>query len=184
MSRVPTKAILAAVASLWLWIGAAPARGGLVTDLSVDVTRASNGVYTYSYSLTVDSSSTLGAGELDLAVSPFANLSEISAPTGWDVFYTPGSPGDSAISFSSPDPSTDLAPGTFGLFSVASLVGPASASYLVRGFDDSNGTFAQNGGIITTASVPEPSGLVLGALALLGVAHTVVRGPARRRFSD
>ena len=181
MSRSSTKAILAAVASAWLWIGAAPARGGLVTDLSVDVTHASSGLYTYSYTLAVESSSTLGAGELDLAVSPFANLSAISAPAGWDVFYTPGSPGDSAITFSSPDPSTDLAPGTVGFFSMSSLVGPALASDIVRGFDDSTGTFDQNSGTILTASVPEPSGFVLGALALLGVAYPVVRGPARRR---
>jgi hypothetical protein len=184
MSRSSTKAILAAVASAWLWIGAAPARGGLITDLAVDVTQASNGLYTYSYALLVESSSTLGAGELDLAVSPFANLSAISAPTGWDVFYTPGPPGDSTITFSSPDSSTDLAPGSFGLFSMASSVGPAVASDLVRGFDDSNGTFGQNSGMILTASVPEPSGLVLGALALLGVAYPVVRGLARRRPSD
>jgi len=183
MSRYSTKAILAAVASAWLWIGAAPARGGLVTDLSVDVTHASSGLYTYSYTLVVESSSTLGAGELDLAVSPFANLSAISAPAGWDVFYTPGSPGDSAITFSSPDPSTDLAPGTVGLFSMSSLVGPAPASDIVRGFDDSTGTFDQNSGTILTASVPEPSGLVLGALALLGVAYPVVRGSTRRRPS-
>jgi hypothetical protein len=184
MSRFATKAILAVVASAWLWIGAAPARGGLITDLSVNVTHASNGLYTYSYTLAVESGSTLGAGELDLAVSPFANLSSISAPAGWDVFYTPGSPGDSAITFSSPDSSIDLAPGTVGLFSMASLVGPALASDLVRGFDDNAGTFAQNSGTIMTASAPEPSGLVLGALALLGVAYPAVRGSARRRHSE
>ena len=180
MLRPSTKAILAAVASASLWIAAAPVQAGLVTDLSVDVTHASNGSYTYSYTLTVESSSTLGAGELDLAVSPSANLSATSAPAGWDVFYTPGSPGDSAITFSSPDSSTDLVPGTSGLFSIASFVGPALASDLVRGFDDSTGAFDQNSGTIMTASAPEPSGLVLGALALLGVAYPVLRGSGRR----
>jgi hypothetical protein len=120
MSHSSTKAVLAAVAFAWLWIGAAPARGDLITDLSVDVSHAANGLYTYSYSLSVEPGSTLGAGELDLAVSTFANLSAISAPAGWDVFYTPGSPGDSVISFSSPDLSTDLGPGMVGLFSMAS----------------------------------------------------------------
>ena len=184
MPRSSTKAILAAVASASLWIGAAPAQGGLITNLSVDVTRASNDLYTYAYTVSVDPSSTLGAGELDLAVSPFAELSAISAPAGWDVFYTPGSPGDSTITFSSPDSSTDLAPGTSGLFSMTSLVGPALAAEVVRGFDDSNGTFDQNSGTILTASIPEPSSLVLGALALLGVAYPVVRGSAQRPPSD
>ena len=184
MLRPSTKAILAAVASASLWIAAAPVQAGLVTDLSVDVTHASSGSYTYSYTLTVESSSTLGAGELDLAVSPSANLSAISAPAGWDVFYTPGSPGDSVISFSSPDLSTDLGPGMVGLFSMASFVGPDPDSYVVRGFDDSAGTFAQNTGTIVTASVPEPSGLVPAALALLGAAYPVVRGSARRRSAD
>ena len=184
MLRPSTKAILAAVAFASLWIAAAPVQAGLVTDLSVDVTHASSGLYTYSYTLVVESSSTLGAGELDLAVSPFANLSAISAPAGWDVFYTPGSPGDSAITFSSPDSSTDLAPGKVGLFSMASFIGPALASDLVRGFDDNVGTFVQESGTILTASAPEPSGLVLGALALLGVAYPIVRGSARRLHSE
>jgi hypothetical protein len=184
MSRSSTRAVLVAVASASLWIGAAPAQAGLVADLSVDVTHASSGLYTYSYTLTVESSSTLGAGELDLAVSPIANLSAISAPAGWDVSYTPGSPGDSAITFSSPDSSTDLAPGTSGMFSMESLVGPALASDVVRGFDDSTGTFDQVKGMIQTASVPEPSGLVLGVLALLGAAYPVARGSGRWRATD
>ncbi len=184
MLRIPTRCILGAVVLLWSCAGTMPARGDLVTSLTVDVTQAMNGPYTYDYTLTVDASSTLAAGELDLVVSPFANLSAITGPSGWDIFYTPGSPGDTTITFSSPDSSTDIAPGSIGMFSMTSFVGPALASDLVRGFDDSNGTFAQNGGTILTASVPEPSGLVLGVLALLGAAYPVTRGSGRRRRSN
>jgi hypothetical protein len=184
MIRFPIKGILAAFALLWLSTGTTPARAGLLANLSVDVTRASNGVYTYDYTLSVDPSSTLGAGELDLSVSPFANLSSISGPAGWDVFYTAGSPGDSAITFSSPDSSTDIAPGSFGLFSMTSLIGPALSSDLARGFDDSNGTVDQISGTILTAAVPEPSALMLGVLALVGLAYPVARGSARLRRSN
>jgi hypothetical protein len=184
MLCIPTKGILGTFLLLWFCTGTTPARGDLVTDLTVDVTQASSGLYTYSYTLTVDSSSTVGAGELDLAVSPFANLSAISGPTGWDIFYTPGSPGDTTITFSSPDSSTDIAPGSIGMFSMSSLIGPAVASDLVRGFDDSDGTVFQNSGMISTASVPEPSALMLGALALVGVGYPVARGSTRRRRSN
>jgi hypothetical protein len=180
MIHLPNKGILAALALLWFATGPSPARGDLITDLTVDVTQALDGAYTYAYTLTVDSSSTLGAGELDLSVSIFANLSAISGPAGWDVFYTAGSPGDSAITFSSPDSSTDIAPGSVGLFSMTSFVGPALASDVVRGFDDAAGTFAQNSGTILTASVPEPPAFMLGVCAVFGIGYSVARGSVHR----
>jgi hypothetical protein len=178
MSRFRTKSVLAAIASLWLWAGATPSRGALITDLTVNVTQAPSGLYTYAYTLADESASTIGAAQLFLAVSPAANLSAVSAPTGWDVLYSAGGPD---ISFLSSDSSFDIAPGTAGLFSLTSAVAPALAGDRVRGFDDSAGTFAENPGTIPTpASVPEPSGLVLGVLA---AACAAVSGWARRRPS-
>jgi hypothetical protein len=165
------------VGCLWLWAVAAPARGDLITDLTVSVSPPSGGLYSYSYTLTDQTSSTLDASQFFLAVAPGANLSAISAPTGWDVFYAAGDPD---VSFLSSDSSFDLSPGTVGNFSMVSAVGPALASDLVRGLDDSTGTFAENSGTILTPSamVPEPSALVLG---VLGAAFAAAVGLARRR---
>jgi len=177
MSRLRARLIPAAVGCLWLWALAAPARGNLITDLTVSVSPPSGGLYTYSYTLTDETSSTLGASQLFLAVAPGAGLSAISAPTGWDVFYAAGDPD---VSFLSSDSSFDISPGTAGKFSMTSAFGPALASDLVRGLDDSTGTFAENSGTILTPSavVPEPSALVLG---VLGAACAVALGLARRR---
>jgi hypothetical protein len=165
------------VASLCCWCGTTPTRGDLITDLTVNVSQATGGLYTYSYTLTDESTSTLGASQLFLAVSPNANLSSVSAPSGWDLFYTAGDPD---VSFLSRDSSFDIAPGTSGLFAMTSVVGPAAGADLIRGFDDNAGTFAQNTGTVLTASAPEPSSLVLG---VLGAAGAAVYCRARRRHS-
>jgi hypothetical protein len=161
--------VLAAVGFLWLGSNVTPSRGDLITDLAVSVSPSSGGLNTYAYSVTVESTSTLGASQLFLSVAPSADLSSISAPTGWDVLYSSGDPD---ISFLSSDSSFDIAPGTIGMFSISSLVGPALASDLIRGFDDHSGTFAENSGTILTpsAAVPEPASLVLGILAASCVA--------------
>jgi hypothetical protein len=153
--------VLAAVATLCFWAGTTPARAGLVTELTVSPTQAPNGLFTYAFTLADESNSTISASQLFLAVSPRADLSGISAPAGWDVFYSAGA---SDISFLSSDPLYDIAPGTVGMFSLSSRIGPALGSDLVRGFDDSAGTFAENKGTVLTASVPEPTGLALGLL--------------------
>ena len=139
-------------------------------SLTVDVTQAMNGPYTYDYTLTVDASSTLAAGELDLVVSPFANLSAISGPSGWDVFYTPGSPGDTTITFSSPDSSTDIAPGSIGMFSMTSFDRPCPCERPRAWFRRQQRDLRPECGTILhrlrCRSLPA---LVLGVLALLGV---------------
>jgi hypothetical protein len=168
MQRFVNAAIFATVAGLVLWARPATSRAGLVTVLAVDVNAEVGGLYEYDYALSVPQDSTLGASQLFLAVSTGADLNNVSAPIGWDVFYTPGDPD---ISFLSSGPSADIAPGTFGLFSLTSLVGPAANDYLIRGFDYNAGTFDENVGTVLTASaVPEPSGLVLGALGVAFVA--------------
>jgi hypothetical protein len=179
MSRFLNAAALATVLSLVLWPGTTPSRAGPVTDLAVNVTPKPGGLFEYDYALAVEQSSTLGAAQLFLAVSPIADLSAVSAPSGWDISYTPGDPD---ISFLSSDPSFDIAVGSFGLFSLTSAVGPAPGDFLVRGLDDHTGTFAENRGTLDVplATVAEPPGLTLGVLASGGVAACSL---ARRRES-
>jgi hypothetical protein len=164
MQRFVNAAIITTVAGLVTWAGPATSRAGLVTVLAVDVTAEAGGLDEYDYALSVPQDSTLGASQLFLAVSTAADLTGVSAPGGWDVFYTPGDPD---VSFLSSAPAMDIAPGTFGLFSLTSPVGPAAGDFLVRGLDDSSGTFDENlGTILTPSAVPEPPGLLLGAVGV------------------
>jgi hypothetical protein len=178
MPRSLNVAIIGMVATLCLWAGTTASQAGLMTILSVDVTEEARGLFEYDYALSVLQDSTLGASQLFLAVSTSADLTSVSAPSGWDIFYTPGDPD---ISFLSSAPSTDIAPGSFGLFSLTSPVGPAASDFLVRGFNDNAGTAVDNvGTVLTPSAVPEPSGFVLG---MLGAACVAAAGRARRRSS-
>jgi hypothetical protein len=164
--RSALKLCLAAFAAVVvLFAGAQPARAGPIAQLSVSVNPTSGGLFEYDYTVSVDAASTVGASQLFLDVSPSAALSS-QAPTGWDTFYSAGDPD---ISFLSSDPSFDVAPGMVGTFVLTSAIGPAAASFLVRGIDDSSGSTSEVPGIILTPSaVPEPSSLFLGSIALAG----------------
>lgn len=179
MPRLLNMAIIGTVAILSLLVETTVSKaGGLLTDLAVNVTREAGGLYEYDYALSVDQSSTLGASQLFLAISTNAGLASVSAPSGWDVFYTSGDPD---ISFLSSAPSSDIAPGGLGPFSLTSPVGPAPSDFLVRGFDYNAGTSDDNPGtVLTPSAVPEPSGLIL---SVLGAACVVAFGGARRRVS-
>jgi hypothetical protein len=173
MARSLKLGVVAAITSLSLGGWGNASRGGLITDLSVEVTAKPGGLFEYDYTLTDEPASSLAASQLFLAVSPGADLSAVSAPGGWDVFYSPGDPD---ISFLSSGPSTDIVPGASGAFSFASATGPAAGDDLVRGFDFNSGTFGENPGTIPTPSaVPEPPSLALGALgAALAAAYLLV----------
>jgi hypothetical protein len=150
-------------------VGGRPsARAGLITNVAVSTTPVSGGLTEYDYTVSDLSSSTITASFFFVAVDTTANLSAMSAPTGWDISYATGDP---VIEFSSPDPSLDIIPGSFGLFSFDSPLAPIITTDAVAGID-SNFNYVQNVGSIlgpAVASVPEPSSALLCALGILGV---------------
>ena len=177
-----------AAAAAWL-IAAAPARAA--SDYAAEptivptVAPAAGGLYRYSYLVTDPPGNTFSISEFDLQVSPDANLTMVTPAAGFLSTYTTG---DSSISFLSTDPSTDLASGGVGgTFSFESPMGPGpspadpgasnTGAYLFRGFDSTGsmlGTSAVGAQILSP--VPEPSGLLAGALGAL-----ILAGYARHR---
>ena len=167
-------------------LGAAPARAALVTNILASVTPQSGGVSLYTYTVTDLPTSTSSISEFDLDVSggqiPMgiitptgALLSNITMPTGFINLYTTGDP---SISFLSTDPSTDIAPGTSGIFSFTS---PSRAVLQAYQFSTFDGTGSTTGGRVLSPtplaapSVPEPNGLLLLALGVPALALLAVR---------
>jgi PEP-CTERM motif len=174
MPRIRDYLFPLAVALLALAAGAHSARADLVTSLTVTTMPATGGLTEYDYTLTNLPASTITASFFFVAVDPTANLSFLTAPAGWDISYATG---DSAVGFTSPDPSVDIVPGSFGLFSFDSPLLPIQASYEVAGID-ANSNFVTNNGMIASASVPEPATVVLltaGVLGMLGVRRRLKR---------
>ena len=148
--------------------GRQSARADLITNVGVSTTPVSGGLTEYDYTVSDESSSTITASFFFVAVDTTANLSAMTAPSGWDISYATGDP---VIEFSSPDPSLDIIPGSFGLFSFDSPLTPVLTTDAVAGIDP-NSNFVQNVGTTlgpVVASVPEPSSTVLCTLGMLGV---------------
>jgi hypothetical protein len=147
--------------------GRQSARADLITNVGVSTTPVSGGLTQYDYTVSDESSSTITASFFFVAVDTTANLSAMTAPSGWDISYATG---DTVIEFSSPDPSLDIIPSSFGLFSFESPLTPVMTTDAVAGID-SNFNFVQNVGTTlgpALASVPEPSSALLCALGMLG----------------
>jgi hypothetical protein len=168
--------------------GIVPARAGLVASVTVDVTPEAGGMSLYAYTLAVAAASTSAVSEFDLNLTsetasgiftpPGAPLSSITMPTGFINLYTPGDP---TISFFSTDPSTDIAPGTSALFSFLSISSPTTLQpYQLSTFDGS-GSPPVLGSVLGPTVVPEPSGLVLSGLGVLGLIGGRARARSRRR---
>jgi PEP-CTERM motif len=167
-----------AIALAALAAGAQSARAGLVTSLTVSTTPVAGGLTEYDYTLTNLPSSTVTASFFFVAVATTANLTLLTAPSGWDISYATG---DVAVGFTSPDPSVDIVPGSFRLFSFDSPLLPILAAYEVAGID-ANSNFVMNNGTILSASVPEPASVVLltvGVLGVLGVRRRLKKGNGR-----
>jgi hypothetical protein len=157
--------------------GRQSARAGLITDVTASTTPVAGGLTQYDYTVTNESSSTITASFFFVAVDTTANLSVMTAPSGWDISYATG---DTVIEFSSPDSSLDIIPGSSGQFSFESPLAPVITTDAVAGID-SNFNFVQNDGVTSgpaLSSVPEPSSALLCTLGVLGVL-TFHRRPKR-----
>lgn len=150
--------------ALFLAIGQAPARAALVTTVTSTDLPQSGGGFLYTYTVMNSSSSTVGVSEFDVNVSTTADLGGLTNPTGFLALYTTGDP---FVQFLSTDPSADIAPGSSGVFTFTSLVGPASSADLLRGID-SSGAPVENPGVVNVAptATPEPATVALLGMAL------------------
>jgi hypothetical protein len=136
------------------------ARSDFIISVEADVRPTTNGLYLYNYTLTdpADSLFTVAAFSPDLSIN--ANLSAILGPPGWTSVYQAGG---SFMAIYSPEPSSDILPGTSGVVSFLSPMAPRSGNYLGVGFN-SNGCFdfAQGTTLVPGGSplttLPEPAG--------------------------
>ena len=133
-----------AFALLAVGASAHSARADLVTSVSVSTKSVVGGLTEYDYTLSNMSSSTVTASSFYVAVDMTADLTFLSAPSGWDMSYATG---DMAVGFTSPDPSVDILPGSFGIFSFDSPLPPTLVSYEVAGIDG-NGNYVVNDGMV------------------------------------
>ncbi len=163
-------ALLVPVACLLSTVVESPANAGLVVDVSTTTTLRTDGVYDYRYTVANSPTSTVGVAEFDLNTSTIANLGSIVGPTGFLALYTPG---DSFIQFlstvSSTGSNSDIAPGSSGIFSFSSIVGPSLSVNLARGFDNSGAPVETAVTTLTPTAVPEPSTLILAAAGMIAV---------------
>jgi hypothetical protein len=144
------------------------ARADLITDVGVSTTPVSGGLTQYNYTVSDQSTSTITASFFFVAVDITANLTVMTAPTGWDISYATG---DTVVEFSSPASSFDIVPSSVGMFSFESPLTPVISTDAVAGIDSNNSYFENDGVILSPsiASVPEPSSALLCVLGVLGV---------------
>ncbi len=126
------------------------ARAGLLTTLDVSTKAVPGGLTEYDYTLSNLPASTVTASSFFVAVETTADLTMLTAPSGWDISYATG---DLAVAFTSPDPGVDILPGSSGFFSFDSPVSPNLAAYQVIGID-TNGNFVVNNGVILSRQRP------------------------------
>ena len=124
-------------------MGISNAHGGFLTTLTVITTPEAGGLTLYSYTLTDQPTSTINAEVFILQVSSQANLQTITGPDTWDLAYNPG---DSQVIWSSPDPSTDLLPGSSASFTLESSLPPILQDFQLFGADSSGTVFGSNPG--------------------------------------
>jgi hypothetical protein len=166
--------------------GIVPARAGMIASVSVDITPEAGGMSLYAYTVSVSSQSTSAVSEFDLNITSGtasgintpvgAPLSSITMANGFINLYTTGDP---TISFLSTDPSTDIMPGTSGMFSFVSTSNPVLQPFLLSTFDGSGNTVA--GSVLAPTFVPEPSSLALSSLGAMGLIGWLAHRRVRKR---
>ncbi len=146
-------------------------RAGLITNVSGGAVQdPSRGLYVYSYTVTNLPGSTDTLGGLTVNVDPSADISAIFGPPGWQSSFDMA---DALVLWVSADPSTDILPSSFGIFSFRSPLPPVPQDYLAIGFSDfgidfNTGTTVGPGASPSTV-VPEPGSLLVFGVGLLGV---------------
>jgi hypothetical protein len=152
-----------------------PSPAGFVTNLSADAQDLGAGLYSYTYTLTDLPGSTISAYVFALAVDANADLQSLTAPSGWEVLYTPGS---STVEWDTAF--LPLGPGDSANFSFTSALAPGINSYQATGFDPDAFQFYFNNGMTISPSplsVPEPISWVMFAT---GLGFVVVFGATSR----
>jgi PEP-CTERM motif len=188
MTRHARLATLTFGLMILLSFGIVPARAGLIGSVSVNITPETGGLSLYTYTVSVDSASTSAVSEFDLnitagktsgIITPVgALLSSITMPTGFINLYTLGDP---TISFLSTDASTDISPGSMGVFSFVSTSNPILQPFQLSTFDGTGSTVM--GSVLAPTSVPEPSSLVLSGLGAMGVIGWLARARFRKHVT-
>ncbi len=161
-----------------------PARGALVTSITeVSTPGDATGLTRYTYTVQNNATSTLPISAFFVNVNPNFNVTQIVAPTGFDISYNPSTPGvggmpstlgDPDILFTSSSSATDIAPQGAGVFSFESGGPSGQVPYAFRALDSTGAFASQTPAGLTTvgpaaAAVPEPSSLLLVALGAVGV---------------
>jgi len=129
------------------------------------------GLYTYSYSITNDTTSPENIWEFWVYPTvPFTNVSQITDPSGWVIwdYFTDWS---SFIQWFSIDPSYDITPGiSLSGFSYQSAGPPGTISYDAGGSDPTTGWSTGNYASGTTVgATPEPATFLFLLTGVSGV---------------
>ncbi len=170
--------IIKTLALVALMAAPAAGRADFLTSLSGQaVFDPSQGLYSYTYTVTdlPDSTDTLGGLTVD--VDPSADVSDLTGPAGWQSSFDAA---DALVLWVSPDPSTDIPPGSLGTFSFLSPLPPTSQDYLAIGFSDVGIDFGAGSTVgpgAPASTVPEPPGIGPLSLGVLALAAARIRRP-------
>ena len=143
----------------------------LTVDISPTITGPSAGLFSYSYDVTNDNSSSENL--FSLAIGESGPLTSIASPARWvpDTISTPG-----FIIWTSDDQTTDLTPGSTDVFGFTSFFKPGAQSFLGFGSDATTGFPTGDldlgstvGPSVPPSAVPEPS-----SLSLLAIGFSVI----------